>query len=121
MSKSCRNAFKTRSPNKPIRMGWNVYRLCDQGEVSDGFCLDALVSVGSYTYEDGVHEHGKRYTLLHKFLHDRQDGTTCSADSAFYCPRALHAAKRVWQKRKRLVFTVPSIEFFHRFMKFISY
>jgi len=111
VSKSCRNAFKTRSPNKPIRMGWNVYRLCDQGEVSDGFCLDALVSVGSYTYENGVHEHGKRYTLLYKFLHDREDGTTCAADSAFYCPRALHAAKRVWQKKKRLVFTVPSTVF----------
>ena len=84
-------------------MGWNIYRLCDQGEVSDGFCLDAFVFVGPHTYEGG----GKRYTLLQKFLHDRDDGTTCAADSAFYYPKALHAAKRVWQKKKRLVFTVP--------------
>ena len=69
--------------------------------------LDVLVCVGSHTYEEGVHDYGKRYTLLQKFLHDRDDGTTCAADSAFYCPKALHAAKRVWQKKKRLVFTVP--------------
>ena len=108
MSKSSRNAYKTRSPNKLIRMGWNIYRLCDQGEVSDGFSIDVLVSVGSYTYEDGVHDYGKRYTLLHKFLHDLEDGTTCATDSAFYCPKAMHAAKRLWTKRKRIVFTVPS-------------
>ena len=58
-----------------------------------------------------MHDYGKRYTLCHKFLHDLEDGTTCVADSAFYCPRALHAAKRVWQKKKRLVFTVPSTVF----------
>ena len=105
MSKSARNAYKTRSPNKPIRMGWNIYRLCDQGEVSDGFCLDAVVSVGDYTY-DQVLNGSKRFTLLYRFLHDRDHGTTCSGDSAFYCPRAMHVAKKVWQKKKRLVFTV---------------
>ena len=76
--------------------------------MTDGFCLDALVSVGDYTYENGVHTYGKRFTLIHSFLHDRDDGTTCAADSAFYCPKAMHAAKRVWAKKKRLVFTVPS-------------
>ena len=87
-------------------MGWNIYRLCDQGEVSDAFCLDDLVSCGSFTYEDGVDDRGKRYTLLHKFLINRDDGTTCVGDSAFYCPKAMHAAKNVWLKKKRLVFTV---------------
>ena len=87
-------------------MGWNIYRLCDQGQVTDGFCLDALVSVGDYTYDE-VHDYGKRFTLLSKFLRDRQNGTTCSGDSAFYCPKAMHVAKRVWSKKKRLVFTVP--------------
>ena len=101
------NAYKTRSPGKPIRMGWNIYRLCDQGEITHGFCLDDLVSVGAYTY-DQVHQYGKRYTLMHKFLHELADCTTCVGDSAFYCPKAMHAAKRVWAKKKRLVFTVPS-------------
>ena len=76
------NAYKTRSPGKPIRMGWNIYRLCDQGEITQGFCLDDLVSVGAYTY-DQVHEYGKRYTLMHEFLHELADGTTCVGDSAF--------------------------------------
>ena len=92
------NAYKTRSPGKPIRMGWNIYRLCDQGEITHGFCLDDLVSVGAYTY-DQVHEYGKRYTLMHKFLHELADGTTCVGDSVFYCPKAMHAAKRVWPRR----------------------
>ncbi len=85
-------------PGTLTRIGWNIYRLCDQGEVTYGFCLDALVSVGTHTYEDGVHDHGKRYTLLHKFLYDRDDGTTCAGDSAFYCPKAMHEAKRVGQE-----------------------
>ena len=97
MSKSAWNSFKTRSPNKPIRMGWNVYRLCDQGEHTDGFCLDVLVSVGKWTYLDVDAEGGSRYKLLYNFTHDLEDGTTIVADNAFYCPRALRAAKSVWK------------------------
>lgn len=99
-------------------MGWNIYRLCDQGEVADGFCLDAVVSVGDFTY-DKVHDYGKRFTLLYRFLHDRDHGTTCSGDSAFYCPKAMHVAKNVWQKKKRLVFTV-ACNFFQLCYDFMS-
>ena len=91
-------------------MGWNIYRLCDQGQVADGFCLDAVVSVGDFTFEK-VQKEGKRFTLLHRFLYDREHGTTCSGDSAFYSPQAMFAAKKTWLKKKRLVFTVPCTHF----------
>ena len=88
-------------------MGWNIYRLCDQGEITDGFCLDAVVQVGSKTFDDVNLDESYKYKLLHKFTHNLQDGTTVVADNYFYCPKAMRAAKLKWAKKKRFIFTVP--------------
>ena len=109
--KSERNPFKTRSTGKPIRMGWNILRLCDQGEITDGFCLDCVVQVGSFTFQDLELDEPYKYQIWYKFTHALKHGTTIVADNYFYCPKAMRAAKLKWRKKKRIVVTVPGIYF----------
>ena len=49
-SKSRRNAFKTRNPDKPIKEGWTVSKLGDKGEKDSTYILNDIVKCGSYTY-----------------------------------------------------------------------
>ena len=44
-SKSKRNPYKTRNPDKPIRMGWTVDKVVDKGEQGGYFTLNHLVKV----------------------------------------------------------------------------
>ena len=49
-NKSRRNIYKTRNPDKPIRMGWTVNKLADKGELGGYFDYNHLTKVGKYSY-----------------------------------------------------------------------
>ena len=51
-SKSKRNKFKIRNPDKPIRMGWTVNKIADQGEFGGYYTYNHLVKVGNKTYNN---------------------------------------------------------------------
>ena len=93
--------------NRSEWVGIFIYRLCDQGEITDGFCLDAIVQVGSHTFKDLQMDESYKFKLLYKFTHSLMNGTTVVADNYFFCPKAMRVAKLKWSKKKRFVFTVP--------------
>ena len=47
-SKSKRNQFKIRNPDKPIRMGWTINKLAEVGEKGGSFVSNHLARVGKY-------------------------------------------------------------------------
>ncbi len=52
VSKSKMNPYKTRNPDKPIRMGWTVDKVCDMGEHGGYYVYNHLVKVGKHSYTD---------------------------------------------------------------------
>ena len=65
-SKSRRNKFKIRNPDKPIRMGWTVCKLDDVGENGGAFVYNHLVKCGDHTYTDTTN--GKNYNVVEQLV-----------------------------------------------------
>ena len=61
-SKSKRNQFKIRKPDKPIRMGWTINKLAEVGEKGGSFASNHLARVGKATYTDVFK--GKTYNIV---------------------------------------------------------
>ena len=82
VSKSDRNVYKTRNPDKSIRMGWMVNKLADKGKKGGYFVYNHLTKVGKYTYTDATH--GKNYNAVEQLIHDVKGmGKTVTMDSGF--------------------------------------
>ena len=61
-SKSRRNPFKVRNPDKPIRMGLTVCKISDKGQYGGYFVRNHVVKVGKKSY---VHpQNGKNYDIV---------------------------------------------------------
>ena len=65
-SKSKRNAFKIRNPDKPIKMGWTIYKIGEKGQFGGYMITDHLVKVGKKTYTSL--EKGKTYNIVEQLL-----------------------------------------------------
>ena len=65
-SKSKRNKFKIRNPDKPIRMGWTVNKIADMGELGGYYTFNHLVKVGKQTYTNTGF--GKNYNTVEQLL-----------------------------------------------------
>ena len=63
-SKSRRNAFKTRNPDKPTKEGWTVSKLGDKGEKDGTYILNVIVKCGNYIYSNT--DNGKMYNRIRK-------------------------------------------------------
>ena len=63
-SKSRRNAFKTRNPDKPIKEGWTVSKLGDKGEKDGTYILNGIVKCGNYIYSNT--DNGKMHNIIEK-------------------------------------------------------
>ena len=49
-SKSKRNPYKIRNPEKPIKMGWTIYKIGEWGQFGGYAITDHLAKVGRKTY-----------------------------------------------------------------------
>ena len=67
-SKSKRNQFKIRNPDKPVRMGWTINKLAEVGEKGGSFVSNHLVKVGKATYADV--SRGNTYSMVKLLLTD---------------------------------------------------
>ena len=95
VSKSDRNVYKTRNPDKPIRMGWTVNKLADKGEKGGYFVYNHLTKVGKYTYTETTH--GKNYNAVEQLIHDVKGmGKTVTLDTGFPTLKLLKDAKEEW-------------------------
>ena len=65
-SKFRRNAFKTRNSDKPIKEGWTVLKLGDNGEKDGTYILNDIVKCGSYTYSNT--DNGKMYNIVDQLI-----------------------------------------------------
>ena len=61
-SKSKRNPYKIRNPEKPIKMGWTIYKIGERGQFGGYAITDHLAKVGRKTYTST--SRGKPITLL---------------------------------------------------------
>ena len=83
-SKSRRNKFKIRNPDKPIRMGWTVCKLGDVGENGGAFVYNHLVKCSDHTYTDTTN--GKNYNVVEQLVNTGDivnSGRTLVMDNAF--------------------------------------
>ena len=51
-SKSKRNQFKIRNPDKPVRIGWTINKVAKVGLKGGSFVFNHFVKVGKATYTD---------------------------------------------------------------------
>ena len=95
VSKSDRKVYKTRNPDKPIRMGWTVNKLEDKGEKGGYFVYNHLTKVGEYTCKDTTH--GKNYNAVEQLIRDVKGmGKTVTMDSGFPILKLFKDAKEKW-------------------------
>ena len=94
-SKSRRNIYKTRNPDKPIRMGWTVNKLADKGELGGYFVYNHLTKVGKYSYTDL--SKGKNYNIVDQLISEVKGlGKTVVMDSGFPTVSLVKDAKQEW-------------------------
>ena len=63
-----RNQLKIRNPDKPVKMGWTINKLAEDGEKGGSFVSDHLVKVGKATCP--VASKGKTYDMVKLLLTD---------------------------------------------------
>ena len=97
-SKSKRNKFKIRNPDKPIRMGWTVNKIADQGEFGGYYTYNHLVKVGNKTYNNT--EFGKNYNTVDQLLEGLKGmGRLVVMDSGFPTIKLLKDSAKLWNTR----------------------
>ncbi len=98
VSKSKRNPFKTRNPDKPIRMGWTVDKIPDCGEHGGYSIFNHLVKVGKYTYID-THK-GKNYKVVDQLTEGlKNKGKMIVLDRGYPTVNLLNDSKSLWGTR----------------------
>ena len=81
-SKSKRNPYKTRNPDKPVRIGWTVCKISDKGYLGGNFVCNHVVKVGKRTYVNP--QKGKNYDTVDQLLSGLKDnGRLVIMDSGF--------------------------------------
>ena len=97
-SKSKRNPFKVRNPDKPIRMGWTICKISDKGVHGGNFVGNHVVKVGRKTYKNT--ENGKNYDVVDQLLTDYKDrGRQVVMDSGFPTMKLMTDSKDLWSTR----------------------
>ena len=97
-SKSKRNAFKTRNPDKPIRMGWTIYKLGERGQFGNYMITNHLVNVGKKTYTSTAN--GKTYNIVDQLMEQHKDqGKLLVLDNGFPTVKLMKDAKILWNTR----------------------
>ena len=94
-SKSKRNPYKVRNPNKPIRMGWTVSKISDKGQHGGYFIANHVVKVGKKSYVSP--QNGKNYDIVEQLLSGlKNNGCSVIMDSGFPTLKLLLDARRMW-------------------------
>lgn len=70
-SKSNRNPYKIRNPDKPIRMGWTICKISDKGANGGCYVANNVVKVGKKTYKHP--ENGKNYEMVDQLTEGLKD------------------------------------------------
>ena len=95
-SKSKRNQFKIRNPDKPIRIGWAINKLAELVKKGGSFVSNHLVKVGKATYNTDVFKE-KTYSMVKLLLTDViGQGNLVAMDSGFPTLCLLRDAKDDW-------------------------
>ena len=97
-SKSRRNAFKTRDPDKPIKEAWAVSKLGDKREKDGTYISNGIVKCGNYTYSNT--DNGKMYNIIDKQIgcsDIKGSGRTVVLDSAYVTILFFRDAATVWK------------------------
>lgn len=94
-SKSKRNPYKIRNPDKPIRMGWTVCKISDKGQHGGYFIANHVVKVGKKSYVSP--QNGKNYDIVDQLLLGLKDnGRSVIMDSGFPTLKLLRDARQLW-------------------------
>ncbi len=94
-SKSKRNQFKIRNPDKPIKMGWTVCKIADKGQFGYTFVSNHIVKVGKKTYANP--QNGKNYHLVDQLLNGfKFRGRLVVMDNGYPTIKLLKDAKEQW-------------------------
>eukprot|EP00795_Rhopilema_esculentum_P004046 gene4046-20219_t len=97
-SKSNRNPFKIRNPDKPIRMGWTICKLSDRGKYGGNFVANHVVKCGSKTYKKAAN--GKNYDIIEQLIENfKNEGRLVVMDSGFPTTKLMEDAKEIWGTR----------------------
>ncbi len=94
-SKSIRNPYKTRNPDKPIRMGWTVCKISDKGIHGGYFVVNHVVKVGKKSYKSP--QNGKNYDIVDQLLSGLKGvGRSVVMDSGFPTLKLLRDSRQQW-------------------------
>ena len=94
-SKSKRNPYKIRNPDKPIRMDWTICKVSDNGTQGGNFVANHVVKCGKKTYKNA--QNGKNYDIVYQLLTGfKNDGRLAVMDSGFPTVRLMEDAKTIW-------------------------
>ena len=94
-SKSKRNAYKIRNPDKPIKMGWTIYKLGERGQFGRYMITNHLVKAGNKTYTSTVK--GMTYNIVEQLIEaHKNQGKMLVLDSGFPTLPLIEDAKKVW-------------------------
>ena len=97
-SKSRRNPFKVRNPDKPIRMDWTVCKISDKGQYGGYFVCNHVVQVGKKSY---VHpQNGKNYDIADQLTAGLMNsGRSVVMDSSFPNLKLMKDSWQLWRKQ----------------------
>eukprot|EP00794_Sanderia_malayensis_P001103 gene1103-biopygen337 len=97
-SKSKRNPYKIRNPDKPIRMGWTICKVSDKGANGGNYVANHVVKVGKKTYKTSGN--GKNYDIVEQLISEFKDsGRLVVMDSGFPTIKLMEDAKNKWHTR----------------------
>ena len=96
-SKSKRNPYKVRNPDKPIRIGWTICEISDKGLHGGYYVANHVVKVGKKSYK--YPENGKNYDIVDQLLSSlKNGGRLVVMDSGFSTAHA-RCTKLLWKTR----------------------
>ena len=97
-SKSKRNPYKIRNPEKPIKMGWTIYKIGERGQFVGYAITDHLAKVGRKTYTST--SRGKTHNIVDQLLDPHKGkGKLWVLDNGFPTVKLLEDAKQMWNTK----------------------
>ena len=97
-SKSKRNPYKIRNPEKPIKMGWTIYKIGERGQFGGYAITDHLAKVGRKTYTST--SHGKTHNIVDQLLDPHKGKSKLLVlDNGFPTVKLLEDAKQMWNMK----------------------
>ena len=97
-SKSKRNPYKIRNPEKPIKMGWTIYKIGEWGQFGGYAITDHLAKVGCKTYTST--SLGKTHNIVDQLLDPHKGkGQLLVLDNGFPTVKLLEDAKQMWNMK----------------------